>query len=217
MSKIDGYTYQERGVQNYEGWDAATKTLTPVEYKGAVYGILDNLTLAVEAGVIDNYLWPKQVFKTRKNFDAFFEEFSEYDQCYRISDRWWMALSKIADVVDEEAFVSSSEISEKLVGEAEKYGLLENFGRKKPKYLYSEEECRKAELQTHIHYGSGMTYIQSLSRAELQDHHDKTDFSQYYALKLTTAEIDGAMKEGAEWAKAQKKAKKPAEKKSKSK
>ena len=55
--------------------------------------MLDSMTLAVEAGGADNFLWPQLFFASKAAFADFLEAIDEYDECFRITDRWWMALS----------------------------------------------------------------------------------------------------------------------------
>jgi hypothetical protein len=75
---------------------------------------LDAITAAVEAGVVDKNDWSRQLFATEDEFEAFLEELEQYDECYRITDRWWAALAEIAGRSDEEGFIACREIVEAL-------------------------------------------------------------------------------------------------------
>jgi hypothetical protein len=89
------------------------------------HDVLDNLTLAIEAGVVSEKKWLKQIFGTPKAFNDFLEEFECYDQFYRIGDRWHVALSVLGkSVLIEESFVTCAEIADELLKQAQESGQL---------------------------------------------------------------------------------------------
>jgi hypothetical protein len=96
-----------------------TKTFTPYSEWDFVYEVLDSITAAVEAGVVDRNRWVSQFFASREVFIEFMEEFNTYDECYRVVDRWYKALFEIANAVNEEGFVSCAEMVERLLEQAE--------------------------------------------------------------------------------------------------
>jgi hypothetical protein len=78
--------------------------------------VLDNLTLAIEAGVVSEKKWLKQIFGDEEHFMNFLDELACYDDCYRICDRWHTALSVLAkSVLVEEGFIACSDISDELI------------------------------------------------------------------------------------------------------
>jgi hypothetical protein len=59
--------------------------------------------------------WPEQPFVDRPTFDKFIEFLSGYDDCFRITDRWWTALAELAGHVDEEGFIRTEVMADKLM------------------------------------------------------------------------------------------------------
>ena len=88
-----------------------------------IAGILDTITYACEHGKLNTRTWVKEVFKNKVCFDWFIEEFSAYDDCYRIYDRWWYALALLCEHENtEEGFVSTDDIARRIVDWAEETG-----------------------------------------------------------------------------------------------
>jgi hypothetical protein len=75
-----------------------------------VYEALDHITAAVEAGVVDRNRWAAQLFADNDELEGFLDALEAYDDCFRITDRWWTALAALAHRFDEEGFVSCAEI-----------------------------------------------------------------------------------------------------------
>ena len=76
--------------------------------------VFDSITAALEAGVLERFGWPTQMFATRSAFKEFLEAVESYDETFRIVDRWYFSFMELADVRDEEGFISGQEIAEKL-------------------------------------------------------------------------------------------------------
>ena len=195
MSTFKPYTYTVRPVQAYEGWNPKTKKLTPMSFGDGRYlhEILDNIALAMEAGVVDKFLWPQQLFVDREAFDSFIEELSGYDQCFRITDQWWTALSTLVEGGDEEGFVSCEEIAALLFEEAAEHDKLDNFGRKTPKFKYTPEQCKTAYLVDAKDFGSN---FKLLTQAERNANREISNFGAFYKLDISKAEYEQARKEG---------------------
>ena len=195
MSTFKPYTYTVRPVQAYEGWNPKTKKLTPMSFGDGRYlhEILDNIALAMEAGVVNNFLWPQQLFADRESFEAFIEELSTYDECYRITDQWWTALAALYGTCNEEGFVTCEEIADCLLKEASEHDKLENFGLKEPKYTYSPEQCKAAYL---LQARDGGSNFKLLTQAERNANRDVVDFGAYYQMDITKKEYEQARKEG---------------------
>ncbi len=199
MSIIKAYTFTPRNVASYESvWDAKKKQFIPVKSMDDVdlYMVLDAITLAVEAGVVDTHAWPQQFFASRAAFDEFMELLSEYDDCFRITDQWWQALASLADIGDEEDFVSSTEIADGLFRVAAGEGLLNNWGKKKPTYKYSEKQVEEAifALIKHGNAGYGNTF---LSHEQCHKASEIAGFGKrHYDFELSPALVKQAQKEG---------------------
>jgi len=130
---IPGHTFNLRPVVAYPHlFDANTKKVIPLSEAKPAKGenripeheVLDTITLAVEAGIVPSESWVSFLFGTVEAFESFMEELEEYDEQFRIADRWWFALYKLANVIDEEGFISSQEIADKLRERAEETGQL---------------------------------------------------------------------------------------------
>lgn len=198
MSQIQTYKFAPRQICVYpEIWDAQQLRLNPIEDMDnfSLYEVLDSIVLAVEAGVVDNFLWPQQIFANRIALENFIEQLSDYDECYRITDQWWCALAALCEVVDEEAFVSSAEIACQLLSCAHEDGKIENFGHKAPTYKYSVAECIEAELTMSQYAGTG--YSDSLLPVKERLRAQEVQrFGRYYSEQATKAQWRAAFRKG---------------------
>lgn len=213
MAKINSYQFQQRDIAVYpEIWDDKKKTLKPIKSMDGlmVCEVLDSITLAVEAGALDNYKWPQQIFAKKAAFEAFIEELSEYDDCYRITDRWWSALSVICEGGDEEGFVSSYEIARELLAKAKEDGKVANFGKKTIAHKYTIEECISAKLKLAKNSGSRYCFLSDDERVEAQD---ISHYGRYYGECISEAEWADAHEEGEAFEKQKRAAEKAASKK----
>jgi hypothetical protein len=137
-------------------YNPATKKIT--EYKSAenadLYEILDDMTLAMDAGVVDTWRWPQQFFADRGSFDDFIDLLESYDECYRITDQWWNTLAMLADTVDcEEQFTHTDDMARAIVIKCEEDGLLDWSKNKKLRYTQAQYEA--ATLESTYGYGLG--------------------------------------------------------------
>jgi len=201
-----------------EIWDAKTKQLTPIMDMDNVdvHQVLDCIVSALEAGVLDSFRWPQQIFAKRAVFDSFLEYLCDYDECYRISDQWWRALAALCEVIDEEGFVSTREIANELRKHVYDHGMADSFGRKKPKYLYSEKECIEAEMTMEMFRGAG--YSRELVPAAVHGTtSDVASYGRFHETRATEAQLNSAFEQGKALMKAQQDAKKAAAKAAKGK
>ena len=86
--------------------------------------LLDGITHACEQGRLDDEKWVEQCFASREVFDIFIGRLSEYDECFRIADRWYATLMRLAGAEDEEGFVASADIADRLMEQAHETGQL---------------------------------------------------------------------------------------------
>jgi hypothetical protein len=198
MSQIKMSKFEPRQICVYpEIWDAKKLQLIPIKEIDSfeVCEVLDSIVLAVEAGVMDNFRWPQQIFANRNVFEEFVGQLSEYDECYRITDQWWRALAALCEVVDEESFVSSAEIADELLKTAHENGMIENFGRKVPKYKHSVEECIDAEL-TMVKF-SGAGYSDAvLPVSERLKAQTVSRFGRFHTEHASKSQLQAAHREG---------------------
>lgn len=129
MTIIKAYTFtpQVLGQENGEsaakwkkrcvdgGFNPHSKKFTPfTEPRNfELHHILDALTAAAEAGILDTETWVTQAFGTLDAAATFMDMIEGYDY-FRIYDRWYRALFWIAMRDEEEEFVSTYEIAEGL-------------------------------------------------------------------------------------------------------
>jgi len=98
-----------------EAFGTSPLTLFPMKFgdnsffqPDTVYPVLQNITLAAEAGMLTTHNWPQQLFDSKLSFDCFIEALREWPG--RMSDRVWYALSLICDH-DEGGFCTHDEIA----------------------------------------------------------------------------------------------------------
>lgn len=121
--QIKGYEFSRRdSVGFYDedrgGFDVKKQKFKPMKLAGGdymIHEVLDAVTAAVEAGIVEQHTWPKQIFKTGADLEAFLDDFSNYDECYRVHDRWWQALANLAGSTNcEEGFSTTSDMADTL-------------------------------------------------------------------------------------------------------
>jgi hypothetical protein len=215
MAKIKSYTYTVRPVEACADWDPKSKTMTPMSFTEEdnrdLYEALNNISLAAEAGVLDSYLWPQQLFANKASFDNFLDMLSEYEETYRITDQWYTALGAlIGDGDNGGGFVTGSEIADVLLNTAIDEGMLANFGRKKPKYKYSVAQCKEAWLESAKDRGSEYTYFQDKSRDDVWKSKEISEFGKHFDLKISDEEYRKAADDGKAYLAAKKVASKKA-------
>jgi hypothetical protein len=198
MSQIKMSKFVPRQICVYsEIWNEKKLQLIPIKEMDNfdVCEVLDSIVIAVEAGVMDKFRWPQQIFANRNAFEEFVSRLSEYDECYRITDQWWRALAALCEIVDEESFVSSSEIASELLKSAHEDGKFENFGRKVPKYKHSVAECIEAQL-TMAKF-SGARYSDAVFPAsERVKAQTVAYFGRFHAEQPSKAQLEAAYREG---------------------
>ena len=196
MAQIKAYTFTPRAIEAYDGWNSETKTLTPMEFGHDLHEVLDNLTQAAEAGVLDNFLWPQQLFADKISYGWFIHELENYDESFRITDEWWTALASLIDNCDEEEFVTAREIANKLTEYVETYEMLENFERDTPAYKYSLEEVNKACFEECKNSFSHGAYAKTMSHVAFSLIQSISEWAKFYDFKLSADDIYTARAEG---------------------
>jgi hypothetical protein len=123
---IKGYPVEPTQVDAYdEIFDTSTKTFKPLKtFKGLeIHDMLNSIALAVEDGVVERDGWVKQIFTKKSVFNEFIDEFSSYDDCFRINDRWYAALQWLDGCPGDEAgFITCEDIADTLVASATESG-----------------------------------------------------------------------------------------------
>lgn len=116
MAQIQSYQFTPVSVHVYPAiWDDKKKQFKPIDSMDNhdMYEVLDGITLAVESGKIDSHNWPQQLFANQLALEDFLQQLSEYDDCFRINDRWAMALAHLAQSEGcEEGFGSGRDMAQ---------------------------------------------------------------------------------------------------------
>lgn len=137
------------------GFNPYTKEFRPLRFATAdlwVHEALDHVTAAAEAGIVDRNNWSTQLFADEDELEAFFEGLEEYDQCYRITDRWWSAIAALVGTSDEEGLITCEEmvsaLRESIENGAERRNVLQQeatyFAEHPTKQLRISAEKREA-------------------------------------------------------------------------
>jgi len=80
-----------------------------------MFEALDRITAAAEAGKLTQENWVGECFGTVTSFDAFLDELTNYDDCFRINDRWYSALAHLAGTENlEEGFITTADMAHEL-------------------------------------------------------------------------------------------------------
>lgn len=219
MPQINVTKFQPREISIYPNiWNPEAKQLVPIQdmHEVEMYEVLDSITLALEAGVLNSFRWPQQIFAKRAVFDDFIDYLANYDETYRITDQWWRALAELCEVYDECGYVSSLEIANELRSHVYDHGMADNFGRKTPKYLHSEQECIEAELTMEIYRGTEYS-DELVPVAVRRTAQDVSHYGRFHETRATGAQLKSAFEQGKALLKAQKDAKKAAPKAAKEK
>ena len=96
-------TEDKNPTQKFGGFDKETKTLQPMRvyahgspYSGNPIAVLENITGAVEAGVLTDNGWVSELFASPECFAAFKSQLIMADEAWTKDNRWSQALHKLA-------------------------------------------------------------------------------------------------------------------------
>lgn len=101
-NKVKGLAKQQA---KYGGFNPLTGELQPlriadVDYFGeeSLYAcdVFDSIAAALEAGVLDEEMWPSQLFAGEADFEAFLREMETYEECYKFIEPWYQACCWLA-------------------------------------------------------------------------------------------------------------------------
>lgn len=111
------------------GYNPATNTFTPLKLddkhisfggndRPIVYcsSIFETIAAALEAGIVDEEMWPTQLFANAKSFRDFITSMRDFEECFKLLDPWWSAMRVLACGRDEEeGYCSAADLAERLV------------------------------------------------------------------------------------------------------
>jgi hypothetical protein len=126
---IEGRAYRSHQIDPHNkdgfGFHPETGEFKVWENIQWMHEVFDSIAAAVEAGVVDRNRWVSQFFADEEIFKYILREVSDYEQCFRIRDRWYEALHQLTGLIDEEGCVTGEEITERLIEAAEETGQIE--------------------------------------------------------------------------------------------
>ncbi len=110
------------------GYNPATNTFSPLKLddKNISFGgddrpvvdgssIFDTIAAALEAGIVDNELWPTQLFANAESFQDFVISLRDFEECFKLRDPWWSALCVLSGKgLDDEGFCTAADLAERL-------------------------------------------------------------------------------------------------------
>lgn len=110
-NRIGGYLYNPM----FRGYIHASWPFEPMKVEADdmdIHEVLDHITAAVESGQLKRDSWPEQLFASDDDLQLFINRLpDEYDDIFRIVDRWWFALSDLLNRPDEEEFITAGHIA----------------------------------------------------------------------------------------------------------
>lgn len=110
------------------GYNPTTNTFTPlklddkdISFGGTGrpivpgYAIFATLAAAMEAGIVEQEMWPTQLFANIESYGKFVRALHSYEECYKLIDPWWSALRTIACGGDdeEEGYSTAADVAER--------------------------------------------------------------------------------------------------------
>lgn len=104
--KIEAYQYPTKTID-----PAVAEKLPFKKLPEFLEDVLDAITAACEQGRLSTEGWVRQCFSTKKVFNEFLECLAEYDDLWRIHDRWYDALYQIAQKGEECGFITTADIA----------------------------------------------------------------------------------------------------------
>lgn len=111
------------------GYNPATNTFTPLKLddkhisfggndRPMVYGssLFETIAAALEAGIVDEQMWPTQLFANAASFRDFIVSLRDFEECFKLRDPWWSALRVLAGGWhEEEGYSTAADLAERLV------------------------------------------------------------------------------------------------------
>ncbi|MFM2056386.1 MAG: hypothetical protein RLY71_771 [Pseudomonadota bacterium] len=103
-----------KSCEKFGGFNPYTNEITPLKFtaKTEVDDVLNHIVAALEAGVVHRTNWPKQLFSSKAACNKFVEATEEYFNCWRINDRWMMALENLVGLYDEGEGICGEHVAE---------------------------------------------------------------------------------------------------------
>lgn len=104
------------------GFDVQTRSFSPMCFDHSVFyyssklpvnqcDVFDAVTAALEAGCIDDEMWPTELFADMPTFKVFVEMLASYEECFKLRDPWWQAFKTLLNGVEEEGYATAEDLA----------------------------------------------------------------------------------------------------------
>jgi hypothetical protein len=110
--KLKASAWEERISQESGGYNPVTKKFTPFDLPEGLnsgHEVFDALTAACEAGVLDTETWATACFSNKETLSHFLDELMNYNDEFRVMDRWAQAFMALGGSSNYEGGYCNSE------------------------------------------------------------------------------------------------------------
>lgn len=127
LSNLDFVKRNYESMKFAGGYDPATNKFTPLKLDDKDVGsgpgdkrpylpassVFETIAAAMEAGIVDEEMWPTQLFADFASFEKFIRVLDFYEECYKLQDPWWAALRHLASPFtdQEEGFCTAADLA----------------------------------------------------------------------------------------------------------
>lgn len=75
--------------------------------------VFATISAAIEAGIVDEKMWPSQLFADFLSFKEFVPVLASYESCYKLIDPWWETLRALVNgaICVEEGFCTAPDLA----------------------------------------------------------------------------------------------------------
>lgn len=139
--------WEERISQESGGYNPVTKQFTPFDLPEGLnsgHEVFDALTAACEAGILDTETWATTCFANRETLSRFLEELTNYNDEFRVMDRWAQAFMALGDSSNYEGgYCNSEQMAQSLHEHLMETGQYAGFDKPKGKKPASKKAAAK--------------------------------------------------------------------------
>jgi len=110
--KLKAADWEKHISQESGGYNPVTKKFTPFDLPEGLdsgHEVFDALTAACEAGVLDTDAWATTCFANKETLSHFLDELMNYNDEFRVMDRWAQAFMALGDSANYEGGYCNSE------------------------------------------------------------------------------------------------------------
>jgi hypothetical protein len=116
--KITAAGWDKNIAEEGGGFNPVTKKFIPFNLPDGLnsgHEVFDSLTAACEAGILDSETWATTCFANKETLEQFIQELLNYNDSYRVMDRWSQAFMALGDSSNfEDGYCTSEEMAQSL-------------------------------------------------------------------------------------------------------